>query len=114
METRNRAESLAYQAEKALADAGDKVPADVRTDLEGKVKAVRDAISAGDNDAIKRAHDDLQASIGKIGEAVYSQAGGTPGAGGTGEAGGPSGDGPGGGDQPAGGEDVVDAEFKEV
>jgi len=111
VETRNRAETLAYQAEKALADAGDKVPADVRTDIEAKVKAVRDAITAGDTDAIKRGYDDLQASIGKIGEAVYSQAG----AGASGGGSEPPGDeGTGGPSQPQGGEDVVDAEFKEV
>jgi molecular chaperone DnaK len=112
VETRNHADQLAYQAEKALKDAGDKVPADVRTEMEAKVKAIRDAIAANDNDAIKRAHDDLQASISKIGEAVYAQTGGGPGAPG-GAA--PGGDGqPGAGEGAHGGEDVVDAEFKEV
>jgi molecular chaperone DnaK len=109
VEIRNRADQMAYQAEKALSDAGDKVPADVRSDIEGKVKAVRDAIASGDNDAIKRAHDDLQGSLQKIGESVYASAG-TPGAGG------PEGHNGGGQSQPGqgGGEDVVDAEFKEV
>ena len=51
-----------------LVPAYAKVPADVRTEMETKVKAIRDAIAANDNDAIKRAHDDLQASISKIGE----------------------------------------------
>src|SRR4029077_7330422 len=79
VELRNRADHLAYQAEKALTDAGDKVPADVRSDIEAKVKAVRDAIGSNDLEALKRAHDDLQSSIQKIGESVYaqSQAGGT-------------------------------------
>jgi molecular chaperone DnaK len=115
VETKNRADQLAYQAEKALADAGDKVPAELRTDIEGKVKAVRDAIASTDSDAIKKAHDDLAASIQKIGEAVYAQSqqaqpgAGEPhegnGAGGAPDAG--TGDG-------AGSDDVVDAEFKEV
>jgi molecular chaperone DnaK len=112
VETRNHADQLAYQAEKALKDAGDKVPADVRTDIEGKVKAIRDAIAANDNDAIKRAHDDLQGSISKIGEAVYAQAGPPP-ADGPGN-GSPDGGGAKGGEGAHGGEDVVDAEFKEV
>src|ERR1700738_1199893 len=73
VELRNRAEHLAYQAEKALSDAGEKVPADVRTDIETQVKAVRDAIATNDAAAIQTAHDDLAASIQKIGEAVYSQ-----------------------------------------
>src|ERR1700676_2618082 len=83
IEIKNRGENLAYQAEKALTDAGEKVPADVRTDIEAKIKAVRDAIGTGDNDAIKSATDDLQSSIQKIGEAVYAQSGATPEAGGT-------------------------------
>jgi molecular chaperone DnaK len=118
VETRNRADQLAYQAEKALADAGDKVPAELRTDIEAKVKAVRDAIASNDADVMKRAHDDLAASIQKIGEAVYAtqqaQAGtGEPHAG-NGDGGAPdagAGEGAGAG---AGGDDVVDAEFKEV
>jgi molecular chaperone DnaK len=113
VELRNRADHLAYQAEKALADAGDKVPAELRTDIETKVKAVRDAIAANDADAIKTAHDELAASIQKIGEAVYAQSpppeGGSPdGGAGNGEAP-PHEDGAG-----SGGDDVVDAEFKEV
>jgi molecular chaperone DnaK len=110
IEVRNRADHLAYQAEKALADAGDKVPADVRSDIETKVKAVRDAIAANDGDAIQRAHDDLQASIQKIGEAVYAQS----------QAGGGTPDGSSGNGTPPepgaaqSGDDVVDAEFKEV
>jgi molecular chaperone DnaK len=110
IEIKNRGENLAYQAEKALTDAGDKVPADVRSDIEAKVKAVRDAIGTGDNDAIKRATDDLQGSIQKIGEAVYAQAGAST------DGGGSNGS-PGGGQEegaPPAGEDVVDAEFKEV
>ena len=75
IETKNRAEHLAFQAEKALKDAGDKVPSDLRTDIEGKIAAVRDAISKNDDAAIKSAHDTLQASIQKIGEAVYASAG---------------------------------------
>ncbi|MGA8015159.1 MAG: molecular chaperone DnaK [Candidatus Dormiibacterota bacterium] len=113
VETKNRAEHLAYQAEKALKDAGDKVPADVRTDIEGKVAAVREAIGKNDDAAIKAAADSLQASIQKIGEAVYANAGA-----GGGSTPGPDGDGqqsPG-GDQggSSSGDDVVDAEFKEV
>ena len=119
VETRNRADQLAYQAEKALADAGDKVPAELRTDIEAKVKAVRDAVATNDSDAIKKAHDDLASSIQKIGEAVYAQTQqAQPGPGephaGNGDGGAPdTGDGAhsGGG---AGADDVVDAEFKEV
>jgi molecular chaperone DnaK len=73
VEVRNTAESLAYSAEKALADAGDKVPADVKTSVEEKVKAVRDALAGDDADAIKNAADALSSEMQKIGEAVYKQ-----------------------------------------
>src|SRR5256714_2840736 len=55
IETRNEADNLAYQAEKALRDAGDKVPADVKTDVDEKVKAVRDALKTDDTEKIKSA-----------------------------------------------------------
>ena len=91
------------------------MPAELRTDIEAKVKAVRDAIASNDSDAIKKAHDDLAASIQKIGEAVYAQTQqAQPGAGepheGNGDGGAPE-TGAGGG---GGADDVVDAEFKEV
>jgi molecular chaperone DnaK (HSP70) len=121
IETKNRAEHLAFQAEKALADAGDKVPSALRTDIEGKIAAVRDAISKNDDAAIKSAHDALQAEIQKIGEAVYASSGSGP------SSSGPSGPAPESGGAPpeggssgpsgsdgSGGDDVVDAEFKEV
>ncbi|HEY0409170.1 MAG TPA: Hsp70 family protein, partial [Candidatus Dormibacteraeota bacterium] len=106
-EARNTADQLAYQAEKALTNAGDRVPADVRSDIERKVQAVRDALAGNDIEAMRRATLDLQSGISRIGEAVYAGA----------ATGGPSGNGAsgGGGGQGAGStDDVVDAEFKEV
>jgi molecular chaperone DnaK (HSP70) len=122
IEVKNRSEHLAYQAEKALKDAGDKLPADLKADIEAKVAAVRDAIAKNDDAALKTAHDALQAEIQKIGEAVYASSG-------SGSSSGPSGSTPepeGGSAPPeggaggssgsdgSGGDDVVDAEFKEV
>ncbi len=115
IELKNRAERLAHQAEKALADAGEKVPGDLRTDIEGKVTAVREAVAKNDDDAIKSAHDALQASIQRIGEAVYaSSAGGGGGGAAPGPDGGPQPAGEGAPGGAPGGDDVVDAEFKEV
>jgi molecular chaperone DnaK len=71
IETRNEADNLAYQAEKALRDAGDKVPADVKSDVEQKVAAVRDALKSDDTEKIKTAADALRQSSTKIGEAMY-------------------------------------------
>jgi molecular chaperone DnaK len=112
VETRNRADHLAFQAEKALKDAGDKVPAELRTEMEAKIKAVRDAVAANDEAAIKTAHDDLQASISRIGEAVYAASAAPTTPGGDGHDG-TSGEAPGGHGAHSG-DDVVDAEFKEV
>ncbi|MBV8930722.1 MAG: hypothetical protein JO152_16500, partial [Mycobacteriaceae bacterium] len=81
-------------------------------DIEGKVKAVRDAIGTNDTDTIQRAHDDLAASIQKIGESVYSQT--QPGEPGTGDGSGQNGQAQEQEGAGAGGDDVVDAEFKEV
>ncbi len=83
IETRNTADSLAYSAEKTLRDNADKVPADLKTEVEAKVAAVRTALQGTDVDAIRRATDELNESMQKIGQAVYGgQAGpeGEPGA----------------------------------
>ena len=72
IEVRNDADNLAYQSEKAMKDAGEKVPADIRTDVESKIAAVRDAIKGDDTDTIKSATEALRASAQKIGEAMYA------------------------------------------
>ena len=71
IETRNEADNLAYQSEKALRDAGDKVPADVKADVEEKVKALQDALKTDDVEKIKSAAEALRQSSTKIGEAIY-------------------------------------------
>ena len=71
IETRNEADNLAYQSEKALRDAGDKVPADVKSEVEEKVAAVRDALKTDDTEKIKSASEALRQSSTKIGEAMY-------------------------------------------
>jgi len=120
VETKNRGEQLAYQAEKALTDAGDKVPAEVKTDVEAKVKAVRDAVGINDTAAIKTATEELQSAMQKIGEAVYAAAQAAAAESGEGtpkDADGAAGHAephPQGAPAGHGGDDVVDAEFKEV
>ncbi len=83
IELRNRADSLAYQAERTLRDTGDKVSANVRTEVEDRVKAVRDALSGTDISRIRTAADDLERSMQRIGQDVYGQAGASAGPGGT-------------------------------
>lgn len=78
IETRNHADTLVYTAEKSLKDAGDKVPADVKTEVEEKIKAVKDAKDASIED-LKSKADALAESLQKIGSAMYKDQG-TPGA----------------------------------
>ncbi len=73
IEVRNNAESLVYQSEKALKDAGDKVSTEVKTEVEEKVKLTKEALEADDVETIKKATEELSASTQKIGEAMYSQ-----------------------------------------
>ncbi len=108
VETRNAADAAAFTAEKALRDGGDKVPADVKAEVEAKVAAVKKALEGKNLDAIKHATNDLYQSVQKIGAAMY----GTPGAAGAGPMPGGEG-GPGDGKGP-GGDDVVEGQFKEA
>ncbi len=75
IELRNQADSLAYTAEKTLREQGDKVPEDVKTDVEAKVKLVRDALAGQDSDAVRRTTGELSESMQKIGAALYGQPG---------------------------------------
>jgi molecular chaperone DnaK len=71
IETRNEADNLAYQSEKAVRDAGEKLPADVKADVEEKIKALLDALKTDDMEKIKSAAEALRQSSTKIGEALY-------------------------------------------
>ncbi|HEU5287402.1 MAG TPA: Hsp70 family protein, partial [Candidatus Limnocylindria bacterium] len=73
IQTRNEADTFAYQIEKTLRDLGDKVPADTRTDVEGKIAALRETLKGDDTARIKTAMDDLRNAAQKIGELMYQQ-----------------------------------------
>jgi len=107
IETRNQADTLAYQADKTLRDYGDKIPADVKEEISGKVAAVRSALQGQDVAYIRRTMQDLSYAMQKIGSAVYGQPGGPAGPG----AGGP----PPGGEEPRRpDEGTVEGEYREV
>jgi molecular chaperone DnaK len=81
IETKNMADSAAYQAEKTLRDNADKIDDSLKSEVEEKVKDVRAAIEADDADRMRSALDALNQSMQRIGEAVYGQQGaGTDGA----------------------------------
>jgi len=87
-DTRNMAENLAYQTEKLITDNDDKLPEDVKTEVQGDVDAVKEALKGEDDDAVKTAVEKLSQSQTKIGEALYQQGGaeGAAGAEGTADA----------------------------
>jgi molecular chaperone DnaK len=81
IEVRNRADSAAYQAERTLRDVGDKVSAAVRSEVEDKVKVVRDALASNDITRLRSATEELESAMQRIGQDVYSQNGASAGAG---------------------------------
>ena len=76
IETRNAADSATYAAEKLLKDNEDKVPDELKEEVNANVQAVRDALGGEDMAAVTTAVTALQASVQKVGEIVYSQQGG--------------------------------------
>jgi molecular chaperone DnaK len=78
IEMRNRADSLAYQAERTLRDMGDRVSTSLRSDVEDRIRAVRDALAGSDITRIRSTADDLERTMQRIGQEVYSQPGGEP------------------------------------
>jgi molecular chaperone DnaK len=79
-ETRNNAEQLAYSIDKLIKDNEDKLPEDVKTEVQGDVDALQTALKGDDEEAVKSAFDKLVLSQGKLGEAIYSSTpdGGAP------------------------------------
>lgn len=78
IEARNRAESLIYVAEKSLREGGEKVPKEVREQVEGAAQRLKEAAAKDDVSAIQAGVDELSRELQKIGEAMYRGGGGTP------------------------------------
>jgi molecular chaperone DnaK len=81
IEVRNRADNLAYQAERTLKDMGDSISTSLRSEVESSIKAVRDALAQQDTTRVRAAADDLERTVQRVGQEVYSQAGAGNGAG---------------------------------
>lgn len=73
-DTRNNAETVAYQTDKLIKDNDDKLPDDVKNEVQADVDALKEALKGDDDDAVKQAYDKLQQSQTKLGEAIYSAA----------------------------------------
>ena len=82
IDTRNNADSLCYQCEKAMTDFGDKLEASDKSDIEAKIADVKKALEGTDTEAIKAASDALQQKFYEISSKMYQAANpqGAPGA----------------------------------
>ena len=100
VEARNQTDSLAYSTEQTLADLGDKVSADVKSEAETAIADAKKALEGTDVDAIKSAGEKLQEVSYKLAQLVYANAQQSTGAEGT--------------DTAAPDDDVVDADYEVV
>jgi len=73
VEARNAADTLAYTAERTLREQKDKIPADLNKETEDKIAALRSALQGSDIEAIRKASQELNDTMQKIGSAVYQQ-----------------------------------------
>jgi molecular chaperone DnaK len=103
VDLKNRADNLAYQAEKLLGEPGVQLPSDVKFELENQVQAVRRALDQNDVGSLRGAADALERTLQRAESARPP----------VGAAAGDSGRGSGGGDQGSSG-DSVDAEYREL
>lgn len=109
VEARNTADTLVYTAEKTMREHGDKVPADVKQQVEGKIAAVRSAMQGQDISYLRRTVQELSEVLQKVGASVYQQPGAPPPGGEAPPP--PEGQGPAGGKPDEG---TVEGEFREV
>jgi molecular chaperone DnaK len=103
-DARNNGDALAYQAEKALRELGDKVPESDRQNIEGKISALREAIQGDDIQRIKSLTEEVQQASYALSQQMYAQEGAA------GAEGAPSQAPEGGADEG----DVVEGEFREA
>ncbi|MCL0043217.1 Hsp70 family protein, partial [Dehalococcoidia bacterium] len=78
VEIRNNADSLTYNAEKMVADHGDKVSEEVKTQIEGKIQELKTALAGTDISQIQPLTEELSVLIQQIGAAMYEEAGQEP------------------------------------
>ena len=76
MDAKNKAENLVFSVEKQLAELGDKAPAELKSMLEGKVQAVKDAIASDDLDKMNSAVSELESSLQALYQAAQQAQGG--------------------------------------
>jgi molecular chaperone DnaK len=102
-EVRNRADTLAYSTEKFVAENADKIPADVKAEVESAIADLKRSLEGTDIEAIKEATEKAAQVSQKMGTAIYAQSQASTSAGGASDAGGAS-------EEPSD-DDVVEAEI---
>jgi len=110
VETKNVAEATVYSAEKTIREYGDKIPSDLKSEVEGKIAATRSALQGTDISYIKSSLQSLNDSMQKIGAAVYQKTSPPPG----GSPGGEDGSQDAGAPPPPRDDGTVEGEFREV
>ena len=105
VETRNNAEQLVFQSEKALSELGDKISAEEKSAVEAEINKVKEALKGTDAEMIKMATESLSKKFGEIAQKVYAQQA---------PQGGPDMGSQGGAQQSGPQGDFVDADFTEV
>ena len=73
-EAKNIAETLIYTTEKAIKEAGDKITADDKKNIEDRLSELKQARESGELEKIKKATEELSTAAQKIGQAMYQQA----------------------------------------
>lgn len=73
-ETRNQAEQLVYSNEKLIKENEDKLPDDVKSEVQADIDALKTALAGDDIEAVNTASDKLMQSQAKLGEAIYATA----------------------------------------
>jgi len=75
IELRNQADHMIYQAEKIIKDNEDKIPADVKSEVTGKLDSLKSAANGSDAALLRRQMDEFNEALQKIGQHIYQQAG---------------------------------------
>jgi molecular chaperone DnaK len=80
VDAKNKADNLVFSTEKQLGELGDQAPAELKSMLEGKIQAVKDAIASDDVEKINSASSDLENSLQALYQAAQQAQGGAAGA----------------------------------
>jgi molecular chaperone DnaK len=73
VDTKNQADSLVFQTEKQLKESGDKIPADLKADIEADLEVLKKNIESDDTDAMKATMEKMQEKMHKMAEEMYKQ-----------------------------------------